>query len=202
MSRPPAPALAGAAVAVVLAGCAGPGGQPAAVASASVAPAPAGDAGSAAARRPVQLRVPAIGVDTPLVDLGVDAAGALVPPATADVAGWFGAGPAPGDAGPALLAGHVDSRSGPGVFFRLRDLVPGDRIEVTRADGRVEAFAVSRLVQTPKTAFPTDLVYAPTPGPELRLVTCGGAFDRTVRSYRDNIVVEAVPAGDSQWRIG
>ncbi len=141
--------------------------------------------------RPARLRVPAIGVDTALIDLGVDAAGVLVPPVAADVAGWFTAGPAPGSIGPALLAGHVDSQAGPGVFYRLVDLRPGDRIEVDRADGSAVSFSVVSTTRSPKTAFPTELVYAPTPVPELRLVTCGGAFDRSARSYRDNIIIEA-----------
>ncbi|GAA3009803.1 class F sortase [Actinokineospora diospyrosa] len=142
--------------------------------------------------KPVRLRIPAIDVDTPLIDIGTDAAGALIPPTAADVAGWFTAGPVPGAVGPALLAGHVDSHAGPGVFYRLVDLRPGDRVEVDRADGTRVTFAVAATTRAPKTAFPTDLVYAPAPGPELRLVTCGGAFDRAVRSYRDNIIVEAV----------
>ncbi|GLW94536.1 class F sortase [Actinokineospora globicatena] len=141
--------------------------------------------------RPVRLRIPAIGVDTPLIDIGTDNTGELIPPVAADVAGWFTAGPVPGAVGPALLAGHVDSHAGPGVFFRLVDLRPGDRVEVDRADGTRVTFAVAATTRAPKTAFPTDLAYAPVPGPELRLVTCGGAFDRAARSYRDNIIVEA-----------
>ncbi|MBM7772829.1 sortase (surface protein transpeptidase) [Actinokineospora baliensis] len=142
--------------------------------------------------RPVRLRIPAIDVDTPLIDIGTDGTGALIPPTAADIAGWFTAGPVPGAVGPALLAGHVDSRAGPGVFYRLVDLRPGDSVEVERADGTRVTFAVASTTRTPKTAFPTDLVYAPAPGPELRLVTCGGAFDRAIRSYRDNVIVEAV----------
>ncbi|WP_035306318.1 class F sortase [Actinokineospora inagensis] len=144
------------------------------------------------APRPTRLRIPAIGVDTPLVDINVDGTGALIPPTAPDIAGWFTAGPAPGAIGPALLAGHVDSRAGPGVFFRLVDLRPGDRVEVDRADGSRAVFGVVSTTRTPKAAFPTDAVYAPTPGPELRLVTCGGTFDRAIRSYRDNVIVQAV----------
>jgi sortase (surface protein transpeptidase) len=150
---------------------------------------------------PTRVRIPAIGVDTALVDLGVDGAGVLVPPERADVAGWFTAGPAPGEPGPALVAGHVDSRAGPGAFHRLRDLAPGDEIVVARSDGSAVTFTVTSRAQTPKAAFPTQLVYAPTPGPELRLVTCGGTFDRAVRSYRDNIVVEAVSADPGRWTV-
>ncbi|MBC8093362.1 MAG: class F sortase, partial [Pseudonocardia sp.] len=107
----------------------------------------------------------------------------------------------PGDAGPALVAGHVDSRSGPGVFFRLGEVQVGDRVEVARADGSTVAFTVTGRFDTPKAAFPTELVYAPTPGPELRLVTCGGSFDRATGHYRDNIVVEAVLADGAEWTI-
>jgi sortase (surface protein transpeptidase) len=145
-----------------------------------------------AAARPLRVRIPAIDVDSALIDIAVDTAGELIPPESAAVAGWFAAGPAPGALGPALLAGHVDSRLGPGVFFRLADLAAGDVVEVERADGTTARFAVASVARTPKTAFPTDLVYAPTPGPELRLVTCGGTFDRSARSYRDNVIVEAV----------
>jgi sortase (surface protein transpeptidase) len=140
---------------------------------------------------PARLSVPAIGVDTPLTQIGVDAAGALVPPADFGVAGWFAAGPAPGDVGPAVLAGHVDNRSGPAVFFRLEDLAPGDEVLVTRSDGQTVRFTVTRVAAYPKSAFATAEVYGPTPGPELRLITCGGTFDHSRRSYTDNVVVYA-----------
>jgi sortase (surface protein transpeptidase) len=121
----------------------------------------------------------------------VDGSGALVPPEDVTTAGWFAQGAAPGDAGPAVLAGHVDSVAGPGVFFRLRSLVPGDPVLVTRADGSVVRFTVTRVARYPKTAFPTGEVYGPTADAELRLVTCGGAFDRAARSYVDDVVVYA-----------
>jgi sortase (surface protein transpeptidase) len=143
--------------------------------------------------KPVRLRIPAIGVDSPVVDIGVDAAGVLVPPPTADQVGWFTGGPAPGDTGPALLAAHVDSRAGPGVFFRLIDLRAGDQISVERADQTSVAFTVVSTSRVPKSAFPTELVYAPLPVPMLRLITCGGTFDRAAHSYRDNVIVEAAP---------
>ncbi|OLR91551.1 class F sortase [Actinokineospora bangkokensis] len=159
-------------------------------------PAPTWENGAtadASPQRPTHLRIPAIGVDTDVVDLAVDGTGALVPPESAAVAGWFAAGAAPGSVGPALLAGHVDSHAGPGVFWKLVDLRPGDAVEVGRADGSTARFRVTGTTQSPKAAFPTAEVYAPTPGPELRLVTCGGTFDRSVRSYRDNVIVSAVP---------
>ena len=140
---------------------------------------------------PASVTIPAIGVDTRLDQIGVDGAGALVPPADFTVAGWFAAGPAPGDPGPAVLAGHVDDRTGPAVFFRLEELDVGDQVLVTREDGTTVTFAVTRVAEYPKTAFGTDEVYGPTAGPELRLITCGGTFDRSRRSYTDNIVVFA-----------
>jgi hypothetical protein len=141
---------------------------------------------------PIRVRIPAIGVDSPLGRLGVDAAGALVPPTDFARAGWFAAGPVPGDIGPAVIAGHVDSRDGPAVFFRLADLAAGDEILVERADGTTARFTVSRTARYPKDGFPTEEVYGPTPRAELRLITCGGEFDADRRSYRDNIVVTAV----------
>ena len=171
----------------------GPGGEPTPAAAAVAPPAPvvlsAPVAGAIAA--PVQVTVPAIGLDTDLVDIGVDGAGALVPPADYGQAGWFAAGPPPGAVGPAVLAGHVDSRSGPAVFFRLEELTPGDQVVVTRSDGSQVPFTVTEVAAYPKTAFPTTEVYGPTTGAELRLITCGGTFDRSRRSYTDNVVVYA-----------
>jgi sortase (surface protein transpeptidase) len=144
-----------------------------------------------AVARPVRVRIPAIGVDSRIVDIGVDGTGALVPPDTTDVTGWFTAGPLPGATGPALLAGHVDSRAGPGVFFRLREVRAGDVVTVDRADHSSVSFVVDSTARVAKAAFPTELVYSPRPVAMLRLVTCGGSFDPSVRSYRDNIIVNA-----------
>jgi hypothetical protein len=144
-----------------------------------------------AVAEPVRVRVPGIGLDSPLDRLGVDAAGALETPADFARAGWFDGGPAPGDVGPAVLAGHVDSYEGPAVFWRLRELAAGDEVLVDREDGTTARFTVTRVERHPKDAFPTDEVYGPTPDAELRLITCGGEFDRSQRSYRDNVVVFA-----------
>jgi hypothetical protein len=170
-------------------GSPGPAAAPVAVA-ADPGPVPA----------PARLRIPAIGVDSAIVGIGVDGSGALVPPDGTEVTGWYADGPAPGGPGPALLAGHVDSRSGPAVLYRLREVPIGARLEVDRADGSTVAFVVTGIVQTAKAAFPTDAVYAPTPGPELRLVTCGGTFDPAIGHYRDNVVVDAVAVGGG-WSI-
>ncbi len=140
---------------------------------------------------PVRLTIPSIGVATELTRLGVDPTGRLVPPEDFAVAGWFAAGPAPGAVGPAVLAGHVDSRRGPAVFLRLGEVPVDSQVLVTREDGTTVHFTVTRVEQHPKDAFPTAEVYGPTAGAELRLITCGGDFDRGQRSYEDNVVVYA-----------
>lgn len=141
---------------------------------------------------PVTVRIPSIGVETSLEALDVDSSGALEPPTRADKAGWYAKGVAPGDAGPAVISGHIDSKTGPGVFFRLPELEPGAEVLVEREDGSKLTFVVNNSYSTQKTAFPTAVVYGPTPLSELRLVTCGGEFDRVAGSYRDNVIVEAV----------
>jgi hypothetical protein len=144
---------------------------------------------------PVRLRIPAAGVDTPLVRLGRAADGSIEVPARFDVAGWFAEGPRPGQPGPAVVLGHVDSRTGPAVFYRVAALPRDAQVIVDRADGSTAAFRVSGTQRVPKLEFPTDLVYGPTLEPSLRLVTCGGSFDRATRNYRDNVIVYADPAG-------
>lgn len=152
----------------------------------------AGPADGDVAAVPVGLQIPAIDLaEETVVGLGVDGAGRLEAPEDFARAGWFTDGPLPGAVGPAVLVGHVDSRSGPAVFYRLRELVPGDEILVPRSDGGSSRFVVDRVEQYPKDAFPAQQVYGMTPGPELRLITCGGTFDRSVRSYVDNVVVYA-----------
>jgi sortase (surface protein transpeptidase) len=140
---------------------------------------------------PVAVEVPAIGVNAPVVPLGLEPSGALEVPRDARQTGWWTGGPEPGERGPAVVAGHVDSRVGPAVFYRLRELRPGDPITVRRADGSRVQFAVQRSEQHPKAAFPTDSVYTPTTGAELRLITCGGSFDRSSGHYVDNLIVYA-----------
>ena len=146
--------------------------------------------------RPVSFAIPALDVSGPLGELSQADNGELLAPDDPHLAGWYTGGVVPGDVGPAVIGGHVDSRRGPGVFFALRSLDPGDVVRVTRSDGRVVRFAVTSVREVPKAQFPTEAVYAPTPRPELRLITCGGRFDRAARNYVDNIVVEAVAVGD------
>ncbi|OJF15115.1 class F sortase [Couchioplanes caeruleus] len=154
-------------------------------------PDPFGTAKPAASGPPTRLRVEAVGIDTVLEALRLGADGELVPPEGDDHAGWYADGTAPGDVGPAVLAGHVDSKNGPAVFYRLREVGVGDRIEVIRG-GATLTFTVTATAWYPKNAFPTERVYGPTPDRQLRLITCGGVFDRSLRSYRDNLVVYAV----------
>jgi sortase (surface protein transpeptidase) len=141
--------------------------------------------------RPERLRIASIGVDSPLEDLALNADGTLQAPKEFAHAGWYAKGTLPGEVGPAVIAGHVDSKTGPAVFFRLRDLKQGAIVEVTRAGAPVK-FKVLAVRKYPKAQFPTDEVYGPTPNAQLRLITCGGAFDQSRRSYVDNIVVYAV----------
>jgi hypothetical protein len=154
------------------------------------------EAEAASEAQPVQLIVPAIGVRTRLIRLSLRPSGALQVPGTTSVAGWFDDGPAPGQPGPAVIAGHVDSYKGPGIFFDLSQLRRGDRIYVRRADGTMVVFAVTAVGLYLKKAFPTAAVYGPAPGDQLRLITCGGTFDYSDRSYLSNVVVYAVEAQD------
>lgn len=150
------------------------------------------DPGADEVPEPVTVKIPAIGVKTALEDLAVDDAGVLEPPRKPDVAGWYAKGVAPGDSGPAVIAGHVDSKTGPGVFFRLPELQAGAEVVVERKDGSELVYVVSKTYPVAKSEFPSATVYGPTPGSELRLVTCGGEFDRVAGSYRQNVIVEAV----------
>ncbi|MCW0216392.1 MAG: class F sortase [Pseudonocardia sp.] len=159
---------------------------------AEAAPSPAGPA-PLGRSLPVTLDVPAIGVHAAVLRTGLAPDGTVeVPPLGSPDASWYENSPTPGERGPAVLLGHVDSaRWGPGVFFDLRALVPGDEVAVTREDGSVARFRVDRVAQYPKTAFPTAAVYGDLDHPGLRLITCGGAFDRSARSYADNVIVYA-----------
>lgn len=196
-------ALAAAACALITAGsCAS---EVAVGASSAGPPIPAGDMttpsavvvrkGGATVQRdvadPVRLRVPAIGLSTSVIALRLDAKRRLIAPKQFDRVGWNKAGPEPGERGVAVIAGHVDSHSGPAVFYRLRDLEKGDRIHVDRADGSTTMFTVSRLARHPKNRIPDKEVYGSNAGSQLRLITCGGAFDRARRSYLDNVIVFA-----------
>lgn len=139
---------------------------------------------------PAHLRIPAIGVSTALVGLGLNRDRTVEVPENPDVAGWFRHGTVPGRLGSAVVLGHVDSRRGPAVFYRLSTLRPGSRIEVRLSDGVVVEFAVSRVVSYPNRDFPARRVYAGNPRRRtLSLVTCGGAYDANAGGYQSNVVV-------------
>ena len=140
---------------------------------------------------PVELRIPSIGVHSRLERLSTDARGELESPRDPARAGWFAGGVQPGDAGPAVIAGHVDSRTGPAVFTRLASLRPGAEVVVTDTAGRVVTFRVDLVKSYPKAEFPTRDVYGATPDPQVRLITCGGDFDRAGGHYIDNVIVYA-----------
>lgn len=140
---------------------------------------------------PERVVIGGIGVDSGLESLSRDAEGALLPPVDFGSAGWYAQGVVPGDIGPAVIAGHIDSSVGPAVFYRLSSLKAGDTIEVAMSDGAVRTFAVDRSIQVAKADFPTEEVYGPTPTAQLRLITCGGVFDDSWGHYLDNVVVFA-----------
>ncbi|MFI5910816.1 class F sortase [Dactylosporangium sp. NPDC051541] len=159
----------------------------------SAAPGPVPTRGLAASV-PVRLAIPAIGLDTSLMSLGLNKDGTVeVPPVRTDApAGWYRNLRTPGEVGPAVILGHVDTaHDGPAVFYRLRELRPGDPVTVRRADGSVAVFVVERVVEVPKSDFPTEDVYGPVNYPALRLVTCGGTFDHLRHTYKGNTLVYA-----------
>lgn len=140
---------------------------------------------------PVRLQIQAIGVDSELMDLGLADDGTMQVPPDGFPAGWYTGAPTPGELGPAVIAGHVDWGGEPGVFYDLRDLKQGDEIAVTRQDGSVAVFRVTFVEQFPKDEFPTDAVYGDIDHAGLRLITCGGSFDRQARHYVDNVIAFA-----------
>ena len=142
---------------------------------------------------PVSLSIPSIKVNTKgIVDLGLDKNGKLEAPKDFGKAGWYAAGPTPGEFGPSVIGAHVDSKAGPAVFYRLGSLKKGAKVTVTREDGTTARFTVDRVARYSKNDFPTAKVYGDTNGrAELRLITCGGAFDHSTGHYVDNIVAFA-----------
>ncbi len=147
----------------------------------------------APANRPVGLSVPAIGVTAPITPVGQAKDGSVdVPPLTEHhQTGWYDRGAVPGEPGRAIIVGHVDTRSGPAVFYRLRELKPGDRIEVTRSDRSVVTFTVDTVEYFDKANLPADRVYGGSGPPELRLITCGGEWVGGRTGYQDNVITFA-----------
>jgi LPXTG-site transpeptidase (sortase) family protein len=142
---------------------------------------------------PVSIRIPGISVSAPVMEVGKDADGTVqVPPLDAhNLTGWYRYGPTPGQRGPAVILGHVDSLTGISVFYYLKDLHAGDKVYVTLADGKVAPFVVDGVQKVAKDAFPTAAIYGKAGYPSLRLITCGGAFDQATGHYVDNIIVYA-----------
>jgi sortase (surface protein transpeptidase) len=209
-ARRPAAALALAAGLVVIAGgIAGllltrhstPAMRPAAAGVAAL-PAPTGpivappqSAAPEPVAAPVSLTIPLIGVRSQLTTLGLTTAGELQVPSSTSIAGWYRGSPKPGAIGSSIIVGHIDSLTGPGVFYRLAELTAGDKVYVNRADGTMAEFRVTSVQTYLKDRFPTEDVYGPVPDAELRLITCGGAFDAATRHYLSNIVVYAAEVG-------
>lgn len=171
-----------------------PAGHVVAAPSPARAPTPAATGPILARSAPTRLSIPSIGVASDLVNLGLAADDSVqVPPLAKDSkAGWYRYSPTPGQLGPAVILGHVDSaKYGPGVFFKLGALKPGSLVNVTRADSSVAVFRVDRVVSYPKNNFPTLQVYGNTRNAALRLITCGGKFDFKAHNYLSNIVAYA-----------
>ena len=143
------------------------------------------------AAAPVSLTIPGIGVSTRLIRLGLTKSGALQVPPVTSVAGWYTGSPRPGDIGSSIIIGHIDSLKGPGVFFRLRLVRPGQRVYVRESDGKLAVFKVIAVHMYLKAAFPTATVYGATPNAQLRLITCGGTFDPATGHYLSNVVAFA-----------
>lgn len=146
-----------------------------------------------AASPPVHITIPAIGVNAPITGLGLNPDGTIqVPPLDNDnLAGWYTDSPDPGALGPSVILGHVDTTTRSAVFYNLGNLRPGNQISVTRADHTVAVFTVQKVGEYPKADFPTYTVYGNTDHAALRLLTCGGVFNRTIGHYDNNIVVYA-----------
>lgn len=142
---------------------------------------------------PERIRIPEVAVDAPFTPLTLNKTGQLNAPPTNDnnLAGWYEGGATPGERGTSVVAGHVDTKTGPAVFFQLSSLRPGSTVEVARADGVVATFEVDSVETFSKADFPNERVYADTPSAQLRLITCGGDYDRKAKDYEDNVVVFA-----------
>ncbi|MDN3494776.1 sortase [Planococcus sp. APC 4015] len=140
---------------------------------------------------PTHVRIPKIGVDSSLENLALGAGGELAAPVDFDLAGWYSGGVVPGEIGPAIIAGHVDSVTQPAVFARIGELSPGDEVIVTMTSGEELTFTITGSTQSSKSNFPTDEVYRNVPRPELRLITCAGDFDSSIGHYTDNLILFA-----------
>ncbi|MEZ0068465.1 hypothetical protein ABIA32_004490 [Streptacidiphilus sp. MAP12-20] len=142
---------------------------------------------------PLALAIPSVQLTAPLLGLGMDGKGAaeLPPFSLPRTAGWLRDSASPGEAGTAVIVGHVDTTSGPAVFWNLAAVRPGAEVDVTRLDGHTAVFTVDQVRAYPKTGFPTAQVYGPSPGAQLRVITCGGGFDQAKHEYTGNVVLFA-----------
>ncbi|MGW7370113.1 class F sortase [Streptomyces sp. NPDC054841] len=142
---------------------------------------------------PTRISIPAISVNAPFTPLKIGPSGQLnaPPPNNKNLAGWFEAGVTPGERGTSIVAGHVDTKTGPAVFVGLSELKPGNKIDITRKDGQVATFKVDSVEMFSKARFPNERVYNDTPSAQLRVITCGGEFDLKTKDYKDNVVVFA-----------
>ncbi len=182
----------GSAIAGATAGPGSSASQGGADGSGAAIPAPQGTAAAVTeALRPARVALPSIQVDAPVGDLGIGGDHHVQVPAHPQDTGWLTTSPAPGQQGPAVILGHVDSTSGPAVFYGLRRLAVGDPVVVTRRDGSQVRFTVDGVRRFAKSDFPTQATYGPVPGPALRLITCDGPYDRSAGGYQDNLVVFA-----------
>ncbi|MGY6502136.1 MAG: class F sortase [Acidimicrobiales bacterium] len=143
----------------------------------------------------MSVAVPDIGVESSLLHLGLRPDGSAEVPDEFALASWYRHGGRPGGHGPTVVLGHVDSTDGPAVFARLRELAPGDRIEITLEDGTVAIYAMTGSIEFHKDAVPTREVFGATVDDVLRLITCSGPFDRAASSYTENLVVNAERVG-------
>ncbi|MEV4656650.1 class F sortase [Micromonospora sp. NPDC049301] len=165
--------------------------------SAATRPSPSPTLAGMPRSQPARIKIPRIGVDAPTAPVGLDRNQQIaVPPLNQPkTAGWYQLGPSPGEVGTAVVVGHVDSRAtGRAVFFRLGTLKPGDTIEVPRKDGKTARFIVDGVARYPKKKLPLKAVYGHTGKAQLRVITCGGDYDKAAKSYKDNIVVFATLA--------
>ncbi|MFE4333564.1 class F sortase [Streptomyces sp. NPDC056831] len=191
--KPPAPpaAVAPAAAPEVLGSHAAP--RPVTPSAPAVTPsAPA--VGPAMSRSvPTRLQIPSLAVKAPFTPLSIGADGRLntPPPNDSNLVGWFKGGVTPGERGAAIVAGHVDTTTGPAVFLQLQFLKPGSTVDITRADGSVATFKVDSVETFSKAKFPNKRVYSDTPSAQLRLITCGGPYNRKAKHYEDNVVAFA-----------
>ncbi|MGW3622287.1 class F sortase [Streptomyces sp. NPDC000880] len=168
---------------------------PRAAASAPAAPGAVAPADDLALPRsaPKRIAITEIAVDAPFTALSIGPSGQLnaPPPDDGNLVGWFEGGVSPGERGTSIIAGHVDTKTGPAVFLQLSLLKPGSKVDITREDGTVATFKVDSVETFSKARFPDQRVYADAPSPQLRLITCGGEYDRKAKDYTDNVVVFA-----------